>query len=128
MEESTLHLAQLIGPVLLLLGLSFVLKREAYHKLFKKMYKDTAFLFITAIVELTAGVAIVLSHNLWNTLPEVLISLLGWGAILEGGLVLLNDKVSIKKMYKIMTPGLLLITALITLVAGGYLCWLGYLA
>ena len=117
-----------MGPVLLLLGVSFFLKQKAYIHMFKKFYKDGAFLFITAIVELTAGLAIVLHHNLWTTLPEVLITLVGWGAILEGGLVLLNDKVYIKKMMKMMNPGLFMFGGLLMLVLGGYLAWFGYFA
>lgn len=105
-----------------------LIKNKAYHKLFKKMYKDGAFLFITAIVEFTAGLAIILHHNLWTNLPEIIISLLGWMMMLEAVLVAVNKKVYIKKMYSIMKETSVIITGLVSLLLGAYLGWVGFFA
>jgi hypothetical protein len=128
MNETTLQLSRLIGPVTLLIGLSFALHKEFYMDWLKNLKKNGAFLFLAAIIEATAGFAIVLSHNLWTTTPEIIISVLGFGMILEGTLVLLGGKSWVKLAVRLLsrTAPWFMISALATLALGGYLTWIGY--
>jgi hypothetical protein len=130
MSADTLHLAQLIGPILILLGVSFGMNKKFYINWFKKMDKEDGFLFLAGLVETTAGLAIVLGHNLWGSAAEIIISFLGWAMILEGSLcLLLNKKFPkgiVSHMMKSM-PEFMSISAVVMLVAGTYLSYLGYM-
>lgn len=130
MNSSTLFLSQLIGPILLLLGVSFGLNKKFYSDWFKKMDKDDAFLFMAGIVESTAGIAIILGHNLWGSAAEIIISFLGWAMILEGSLCLLAlkkfPKGIMNHMMKSM-PQLISLSAIVMILAGAYLSYLGYI-
>jgi hypothetical protein len=126
MNETTLALSQLMGPVLLLLGISFHLKRKDYFEMFKQLEQKASILFLAGIVEFTAGLSIVLHHNLWNSPAEIVITILGWGMIAEGSMALLNDKISIKKMMRSMIPSLMSVSSILLLLLGGYLCYVGY--
>jgi hypothetical protein len=97
---------------------------------FKKLKKNGAFLFLAALVEVTAGLAVVLSHNLWTSAPEIIVSVLGYGMILEGTVVLLGGKTWIKLAVRLFsrTTLLFVFSALLTLALGGYLTWIGYFA
>ncbi len=129
MQPMTLFLTQLLGPVLILLGISFFTKQHEYNKLFKKLHKENAFLFLEGIVETTAGLAIVLSHNMWGTLPEIVISAFGWAMVAEGSLVLLTKNRSIKKSLRaISDPALMMTFSVSFLILGAYLTWVGFLA
>ncbi len=130
MNETTLFLSRLIGPIALLIGVSFAIQHNFYMDWFKKLKKDGAFLFLVALIEATAGLAIVLSHNLWTSAPEVIISVLGYGMILEGALVLLGGKAWIKLAIRLFSRTTLLFVsaALVTFALGGYLTWIGYFA
>ena len=130
MNETTLFLSRLIGPIVLLLGVSFAIQHKFYIDLLNKLKENGAFLFLIAIVELTAGLAIVLNHNLWTSAPEIIISIMGYGMILEGTLVILGGKTWIKlaiRLFSRTTP-LFVFSALVALALGGYLTWMGYFA
>ncbi|MDF2379624.1 MAG: hypothetical protein P1V18_05425 [Candidatus Gracilibacteria bacterium] len=127
MNSTTLFLAQLMGPLMVLLSLSFLIKEKWYIDLFKKLHNDGLFLFLDSILETIAGLAIVLSHNLWNTPTEIIISLMGWALILEGVSIMLLSKTVLRDLMKnFNNPSWIKISGIIALVAGGYLSWSGY--
>ncbi len=130
MNETTLFLSRLIGPICILVGVSFAIQHKFYMDWFKNLKKNGAFLFLAALVESTAGLAIVLSHNLWTSAPEIIISILGYAMILEGTLVLLGGKTWIKLGVRLLSRTALLFAfaALFCFVIGGYLTWIGYCA
>ena len=127
LNEATLHLAQLIGPIAVLLGISFLLKAKDYMAWFKHIDRAQPYLFLQGLVEAAVGLAIVLHHNLWGSAPEIIISLLGWGMIFEGSLALLTSNKSIKRMVRnIITPDYFQVSSVFCLILGGYLTWVGY--
>ena len=130
MNETTLFLSRLIGPVCILLGISFAIHRNFYMDWFKKLKQNGGFLFLAAIIEVTAGLAIILSHNLLTTAPEIIITVLGYGMILEGTLVLLGGKTWIKLAVRLLSRATLIfvLSALVLFAIGGYLTWIGYFA
>jgi hypothetical protein len=126
MNETTMALSQLIGPLFLLLGISLLVRKSAYLKLFKKIEQEGIFLLLASMIEFIAGLAIVLHHNLWTTPAEFIISIIGWGMVAEGTLMMLNSKFYIKKVVRMLSPTLLSVGAVISIVIGGYLCSLVY--
>lgn len=126
---NTLYLSQLMGPILLLLGASFLLNKEYYLKWFKKMEKDDSFLFLAGVVEATAGLAVVLMHNLWTTPSEIIVSLMGWAMLLEGAVVLLINRKYPRGIIGALSSGLssfVILAGLLLLVSGGYLSSMAY--
>lgn len=75
--------------MLAVLGLGWLLNTKHYHKVLEEIRSNHHFLYLMGIVEITAGIALVLAHNVWTWEWSILITLLGWGAIIEGGLGLL---------------------------------------
>lgn len=127
LNESTLYLAKLMGPVTAVIGLAFLLKKGEMLAMIKKVSKDGFAIFAVGIIELTAGIAIVLKSNLWDQLAAILISLLGWGMIMEGSFGLLASKSHLKRMMAQANLGTFSISGLLMMVIGAYLMWEGYL-
>ena len=129
MNETTQYLAQLIGPITIILAISFALKSKAYMEWFSHIDRTQPYLFLQGVVEATVGLALVLNHNLWTSAPEIIISLLGWGMILEGTLALVTSNKSIKRTFRgFLSPVALQATAGVFVILGGYLTWIGYFA
>jgi len=127
MNETTTYLAQLIGPITLLLSLSFLFKAKVYMEWFKHVEKTQPYLFLQGIVESTVGLALVLNHNLWGSAPEIIISFLGWAMIMEGSMALLTSDKSIKKsLRKTMSVKSLQGVSGAMIILGAYLTWAGY--
>ena len=125
MNETTLFLSQLMGPVLIALGLSMLIRKDAYQEFFQNLSKNRAFLLYNGLLEGTAGLAIVLHHNLWNTPAQVVISLLGWGMMLEGLFGLFVSKRTIKDIVH-SSATTLNVAALLCILMGAYLAYVAY--
>lgn len=131
MNETTLFLSQLMGPLFLLMGLSFAFNQDFYVEWFKRFDKSDAFLFLASTLETLGGIAIVLHHNIWGSAPEVIVSLMGWLMIAEGSLILLTTKGYVKMVMSFMPKkmgGLMSFSMVFSVVIGGYLSWVGYFA
>ena len=130
MTNSTI-IARLMGPVLLFMGIGAVIGLlgkfpEAYVDVLREMNNQSATI-ILGMFALLAGLAIVNAHNLWVSDWRVIITILGWLAIARGALSLLFPN----KMYGIGEAILAsrsgtMIGAVIVLVLGGVLSWMGY--
>ncbi len=125
---NTLFLSQLMGPVMAVIGLAMLIRQKDMKKLIKNMIDNPLTLFINGIVELAAGISIVLYHNLWNTLAAVIITTIGWLMIMEGAFGVLASKGNIKKITHSFNLGTLNPFGLIVLVLAGFLVWNGYFA
>ena len=132
MTNSTL-IARLMGPVLLIMGIGTALGLLGvgmapgdYAGLMKEM-TSLPFTILFGVLALLAGLAIVNAHNLWVSDWRVIITVVGWLAIIRGVLSLLFPA----KMHTIgetitaNTSGPV-ITALVFLVVGAILSWMGY--
>jgi uncharacterized membrane protein len=128
MNDVTLFLAQVLGPILLLVGISLFTRRKFYLKWLQNIQQSEDILFVSSVGELAAGIAIILNHNLWNTLPEIIITLLGWLMIVEGAVFLLAETKSLKGFFasSVLAEGWYIFAVLYTLL-GAYVTSLGYL-
>lgn len=81
---TTTLLAQMWGPTILAIGLGIFVSRAYYIKLYRDLQKQSMAMLLFAMVTIPAGVAQIYFHNTWNTFPEIVISLLGWGLLLKG--------------------------------------------
>lgn len=83
--------------------------------------------FIIPIIELIAGLALVLAHNIWVWGPEVIVTLVGWMMIVEA---LLYYLVPEKKLVKVLTwfnrSGVYIWGGLVSIAAGLYLASVGF--
>jgi len=125
------YLARLMGPVLLTIGVGMVfgmlLEGDAYSSLMKEFIASRALIFITGALGLTAGLAIVNAHNLWVPDWRVIVTILGWLAILRG-IMNLVFPVTVQTLgdRMIASHAGVLAGAAITIVIGVILSVMGY--
>jgi hypothetical protein len=79
-------LARLIGPVMIAVGVGVVTNRAAFHKLAGEFLDQPALLFLSGLMLMPAGLAIVLTHNVWAADWRVLVTLLGGAALISGAI------------------------------------------
>ncbi len=73
-------IAALTGPLLVTMGASAILNQD----MFPKLAQETGLIFLTGILLLLAGLAIVRVHNIWSGGWPVVITVLGWLAVAGG--------------------------------------------
>ena len=114
--QTSVFLARLIGPVMLVVGIAVFANQRAFRDMAEEFLASPALLFLSGLLIMPMGLAIVLAHNVWTADWRVLITLFGWlNAI--GGAVRLAAPDTVEMPRPTAAP---LVLALgITLVAAG---------
>ncbi len=126
--DTTVFLAQMWGPTILAVGLGVFMSRNYYIKIYRDLEKDVLAVLVFGMAGMAAGIAQVLFHNSWGSLPEIVISLLGWGLLLKGAMFVIAptfvDTLGDMWASKQLIP----IAGTFALIVGTYLTWFAYLA
>jgi hypothetical protein len=81
--SASILIARLLGPTLVVLGLAFLLDPARGRRLASEFMESEAPLFVSGLLTLLAGLAIVNTHALWTGWP-VVITLFGWLMVVAG--------------------------------------------
>ena len=74
---TSIFLAKLIGPLALALGFGVLFNRDAVRAVLDEFIHNRAILFLAGLITFPAGLAIVLTHNVWVADWPVIITLRG---------------------------------------------------
>jgi cytochrome bd-type quinol oxidase subunit 2 len=77
-------IAGLIGPTLVAIAAGMLLNIGSLPTLAEQVSRDPALIFVSGILLFVAGLAIVRVHNRWTNGWPVLVTVLGWLALLGG--------------------------------------------
>jgi hypothetical protein len=126
--QTSVFLARLIGPVMLVVGLAVFANQRAFRDMAEEFLASPALLFLSGLLIMPMGVAIVLTHNVWTADWRVLVTLFGWlnaigGAVrlLAPATVMQTGRAMLRRPY--FTP----IAAAIWVVLGLLFCLFGFL-
>jgi hypothetical protein len=124
---TSIFLAKLIGPVCLVIGLALLINRAAFRTLAGEFLNNPPLMFLSGVITLPAGLAIVLTHNVWAGDWRILITILGWLAIVGGvARILVPQRAAAVGRTLLATPSTLCISAGVYLVFGALLSFFGY--
>jgi hypothetical protein len=73
-----------MGPLLAAMGVAMLINRNLLPTMVGEVVHNTAFIFLSGILTLLAGLAIVRTHNVWSGGWVVLITVLGWLFVVSG--------------------------------------------
>jgi hypothetical protein len=91
MQNATM-LAQIIGPIYLIIGLGLLLNKDAFGKMYQEFMKSSGLLYLGALMAMIVGMLVIQSHNVWSTNWTVLITLFGWMAFFKGAALVLTPR------------------------------------
>ena len=124
---TSIFLARLIGPFALALGLAVLIHGVGFRTIATEFLASPALIFLSGLITLPAGLAIVLTHNVWTADWRVVITLIGWLAVITGAIRILAPQAAAAKGRTIIAhPAMPRIAAAIWLVIGALLCFFGY--
>lgn len=89
MPPRTIFLGRLIGLYLILISLAMLTHKQATVESIIALMHNPPLLFVVGLIAVAAGLAIVLSHNVWSggMLP-VVVTVTGWLLLTKGVLLL----------------------------------------
>jgi hypothetical protein len=86
--DLTTFVAQALAIVYLSIGVGMLVDKKHYKKLFDEVFKDTLGMYLGGIIALVMGFALVTYHNEWVQDWTVLITIIGWLALVKGVMLL----------------------------------------
>ncbi|MCI0600648.1 MAG: hypothetical protein L0Y60_14220 [Beijerinckiaceae bacterium] len=124
----TLFLSRLIGLLLLALSSAMALNQRSIAETAGLLIHDRPLLLILGLITLTAGLAMVLAHNIWSggALP-IVVTLIGWITLIRGiVLLLVPPEVLASFVEKFDIEKHFYVPSAITFVLGFYLTYMGF--
>ena len=82
--QRSIFLAKLIGPLLAAIGIALIFNAESFRVMASEFIKSYSQIYIAGLLALTAGLAIVNTHNEWTGDWRVVITILGWLCVIGG--------------------------------------------
>ena len=77
-------IAGFIGPLLMAMSVAMLINRHLFAEMIGQLAQNYALIFLSGILSLLAGVAIVRVHNVWSGGWRIIVTVLGWLAIIGG--------------------------------------------
>jgi len=120
-------IAALVGPTLIASAISIFINLHAWPALVDQAFHNPPLIFVSGYPLFVAGLAMVYFHNRWTVGWPVLVTAVGWLAVL-GGLsrILFPSRLAEIALRAVHTTGVMPAAAIIILVLGAFLSLKAY--
>jgi hypothetical protein len=122
-----MFLARLLGPTFVAIGLGMLVNLSMYESMVAEALHPGVLFYLSGLLSLLAGLAIVNLHNAWHADWRVIITVLGWLMTIGGIVRIVVPQVAIaigSSIYSGRVPTI--VAALIIGALGAFLSFKGY--
>lgn len=120
-------IAALLGPTLIASAVSIFINLDVWPALVDQAFHNPALVFVSGYPLFVAGLAIVYFHNRWAAGWPVLITALGWLAVLSGlSRILFPSRLVGVAVRAVHVTGVMPVAAIIVLLLGAFLSFKAY--
>ena len=124
---SDAQIFQIFSLGYLSIGIGILINPDFYKKLFEGFVENATILYIGGVMALVIGYLIVAFHNTWTADLSVIITVIGWIALLKGILILIQPKIMIQITKALLKhEKFLKIESILIIVIGLALSYLGF--
>jgi hypothetical protein len=122
---ASIYLARLLGPLMVVAGIGMLTNGALFRPIAEEFLRSLALIYLTGLIAMVGGTAIVLAHNVWAWHWSVIITIIGWLAVI-GGIVRIVAPQTVASigMGMIGKPALVPVYGVVTIVLGAILCCL----
>jgi hypothetical protein len=125
--QRSIYLAKLIGPVLAAVGVGMLLNASVYQTMAGQFLTSYALIYLAGLLTMTAGIALVLAHNVWVADWPVIITAFGWLGVIGGVFrIIWPQEVATIGSAVISHSEVLMFAGFVVIVVGGVLSYYGY--
>ena len=124
---TSLLIAKLIGPVLLVAAIAMLTDAKDLQEMGRQFLKDRALIYVTGVLAMLGGLAVVNSHNIWIADWPVIITLFGW-AMTIGGAIRMALPSAVRSIGGMMLehPAWIRVSGAAWVLIGAFLTYIGY--
>lgn len=126
-EDPSLFIAKLLGLYFLIVGLIFIMRRRSIMPVIAEFAGSRALVFLVAVLELGAGIALAIGHTIWTPDYRGIITLIGWWLIVEGAIYLFTPITRMARLVAAFnSSGWYVSGGLTSMLLGAYLAGVGF--
>ena len=126
---TSIFLARLLGPFLLAVGVGILINPKPFYTMTSEVVRSVTLVYLFGLLDFAAGLAIVLTHNVWAANWRVLITILGWLMLIRGAVRILAPETIMGFAAKVIgNKQLIPISGIVTGVLGLVFFYFGYMA
>ena len=122
----TLSLAKAFGAYMVAGGLSLFIGQTRWAGVLDEFRQRPGLTYLAGIVVYALGVVIIMVHNNWGDALAGFISLFGWGAMIEGLIIIAAPSLLLDIAQPMMKPVLMKIFAVAVIILGILLLIAGF--
>lgn len=127
--DTSMFLARLLGPMLVVLAVGLVACQDSWRAMAKEFLVSRPLLFLSGFLTLLGGLAIVNTHNVWEAGWPVIITIFGWLAVIGGAARMLFPQTVIGMGERMLnSKTYLTVGGIVEGLIGLWLCYVGYIA
>jgi hypothetical protein len=127
--QASIFLARLLGPLLLAPGIGMLANPRVFRAMASEVVGNVTLIYLFGLIDFAAGLAIVLTHNVWVPNWRLFITLLGWLLLVRGAArILFTDRVMEFAKTVVRNKRIYPISGAVVSVLGLVLCYFGYIA
>lgn len=125
--ETSILVAQIMCVVYLSVGIGLIFSRNYYQDAFIELIENKGYVFLGGWMALVAGVVLVHYHNLWVNDWRVIVTIVGWIALIKG--IWLFAFPGTIRLYKplFLKPAILNLLIPLIIILGGVFGYFGFL-
>ena len=119
---------QCLGLIYLAVGLGILSNPQYYKQMMMDFKNNRASMYMGGIFLLAIGFLLVTFHNIWAAEVSVIITVIGWIALVKGILLLVLPEMMMKSMDIFLNKKntALMVIASLVVILGVLLAWLGF--
>jgi hypothetical protein len=122
----TLVLAQVLGITFAVLGLSMLFNKNNTILAVEEMVQSKSFMWIGGLIALMIGAVIIALNNVWSSNLHLLISLIGWLALIKGAFLLFLPNSAASFYRKVNKGNIFVLAGLVVFILGLLLLYKGF--
>jgi hypothetical protein len=127
--HTSIFLARLLGPLFLLPGVGILINQGVFRAMATEIVRSVTLIYLFGLVDFAGGLAIVLTHNVWDLSWRVLVTLIGWALLIRGAVrVAVPDLVLGYAARYVGNKKIYPFTGAAALILGLVLCYFGFRA
>jgi len=121
------YLARLIGPIFLTIGIGMLVNGPFYRDLITEAVASHVLIYLSGVLSLLAGLAVVMAHNRWSGGWPIIITVLGWLMVI-GGVIRIVVPQLVQTVAVTIYAGhaAIIVAAILCVALGGFLSFKGF--
>ncbi|GGC98573.1 DUF2065 domain-containing protein [Aquisalinus flavus] len=117
----TLHLAKALGLYMVAAGLSGLVSHGRWQRWMADFGPESALTYVTGVVAFAIGTAIIIAHTIWSSPLAVMVTLVGWAALIEGLVLIAFPDPLVRFGTSLARPGISKVFAVVSILIGAFL-------